>query len=294
MSNCENDLKIISAEVFGAYLNCATKSWLRAADHPPAGSAYSEWLKAQNDSYRTTERERLVTESANDEVTLSSDRENTKLGRWCLAPGLAVQVKFDSCVLENELHAVERVPAKGRERPVQFIPIRFAFKNKLARVDKLLLAFDAFVQSSETVRLEGVSYTGHGVPRLDTVSRTGQSRPHKQNTQEGGSRAHAGTRSRTLAETSVPGLSGVERISLERRLGQIQAELAETFRKKEMARSEALFAEQCRHHAALGWTEPRRPKWLDVSTEILSPENPEHEITRRGAKGVLRTRETAS
>ena len=51
------------------------------------------------------------------------------------------------------------------------------------------------IQTSETVRLEGVSCTGHGVPRKDTVSRTGQSRPHKQNTQEGGSRAHARTQS---------------------------------------------------------------------------------------------------
>ena len=41
----------ISSEVFDAYLNCPTKSWLRAADHPPAGSLYSEWLQAQNDSY---------------------------------------------------------------------------------------------------------------------------------------------------------------------------------------------------------------------------------------------------
>lgn len=78
----------ISSEVFGAYLNCPTKSWLRAADHPPAGSPYSEWLKAQNDSYRTTEREQLAAESANDEVALSSDRENTKSGGWSLAHGL--------------------------------------------------------------------------------------------------------------------------------------------------------------------------------------------------------------
>jgi hypothetical protein len=42
----------ISAEVFGAYLNCPTKCWLRAAGHPPTGNAYSEWVKAQNDSYR--------------------------------------------------------------------------------------------------------------------------------------------------------------------------------------------------------------------------------------------------
>ena len=116
------------------------------------------------------------------------------------------------------------------------------------------------IQTSETVRLEGVSYTGHGVPCKDTVSRTGQSRPHKQNTQEGGSRAHAEHEGRTLSEANAPGLSGSERISLERRLSQIQAELAEACRKKERARGETLFAEQCRHHAVLGWTEPRRPE----------------------------------
>ena len=54
------------------------------------------------------------------------------------------------------------------------------------------------IRTSETVRLEGVSYTGHGVPCKDTVSRTGQSRPHKQNTQEGGSRAHARAQGGTL------------------------------------------------------------------------------------------------
>jgi hypothetical protein len=71
------------------------------------------------------------------------------------------------------------------------------------------------IQTSETVRLEGVSYTGDGVPRKGTVSRTGQSRPHKQNTQEGGSLAHACTRSGAFAEASAPALSPVERISLE-------------------------------------------------------------------------------
>jgi hypothetical protein len=134
------------------------------------------------------------------------------------------------------------------------------------------------ILTSETVRLEGVSYTGHGVPCKDTVSRTGQSRPHKQTTQEGGSRAHARTRSETLAEGGAPRLSGVERILLERRLGQIQAELAEACRKKERVRGKALFAEQCRHHHALGWTGPQRPKWLEAPAEIL-PENAEHETT---------------
>jgi hypothetical protein len=115
------------------------------------------------------------------------------------------------------------------------------------------------IQTSETVRVEG-------------VSRTGQSRPHKQNTQEGGSRADARTQLRKSAEVSALGLSHAERISLERRLGQIQAELAEACRKREAARGAALFAEQCRHHSALGWTEPRPPNWLDDPGEILRPE----------------------
>ena len=117
------------------------------------------------------------------------------------------------------------------------------------------------IQTSETVRLEGVSYTGHGVPCKDTVSRTGQSRPHKQTTQEGGSRARRRAHGRTLSEVNAPGLSGSERISLERRLSQIQGELTEASRKKERTRGETLFAEQCRHHDALGWTEPQLPKW---------------------------------
>ena len=133
---------------------------------------------------------------------------------------------------------------------------------------------------------------GHGVPRMDTVSRTGQSRPHKQTTQEGG---RARTREHE-AERRPKRLSEAERISLERRLGQIPAELAEACRKKETARGAALFAEQCRHHSALGWTEPRRPKWLDVPGEMLRPDDSEHEITdderRQFCEQVRRLRES--
>ena len=131
------------------------------------------------------------------------------------------------------------------------------------------------IQTSEMVRVEGVSYTGHGVPRKDTVSRTGQSRPHKQNTQEGGSRAHARTRCGAATAPSALSLSQAERISLERRLGQIQAELVEACRKKEMARGATLFAEQCRHHSALGWTEPKRRKWLDAVEKTPRPMTPD-------------------
>jgi hypothetical protein len=47
--------------------------------------------------------------------------------------------------LESRLHAVERIPSEGRGKAAQFIPIRFIFRNKLTKDDRLLLAFDAFV-----------------------------------------------------------------------------------------------------------------------------------------------------
>jgi hypothetical protein len=64
--------------------------------------------------------------------------------------------------LESELHALERVPAEGLSKPTQFIPIRFAFTNKLSKDDKLLLAFDAFALSKSLGREVSVGRIIHG------------------------------------------------------------------------------------------------------------------------------------
>ena len=50
-----------------------------------------------------------------------------------------------AATIETCLHAVERIPSAGRGQPAQFVPIRFIYRNKLTKDDKLLLAFDAFV-----------------------------------------------------------------------------------------------------------------------------------------------------
>ena len=77
-----------------------------------------------------------------------------------------------SCVLESELHAVERGPAKGRGKPVQLIPIRFAFKNKLAKGDRLLLGFDAFVLSKSLGREVTIGKIIHGDERAAMTMKT--------------------------------------------------------------------------------------------------------------------------
>ena len=58
---------------------------------------------------------------------------------------------------------MERVPAKGRGDPAQFIPIRFIFTNKLTRDDRLLLAFDALVLSEALGREVGLGKIAIGV-----------------------------------------------------------------------------------------------------------------------------------
>jgi len=135
----------ITPELFHAFLKCPTKCWLRATNEPGSGNVYAEWVKTQNELYRATATERMVATSSSAEVASSASIEILKSGNWRLATNLAAQAQMDLWDVESKLLAVERVPAAGRGKPVQFIPIRFIFTNKLCKDDKLLLAFDAFV-----------------------------------------------------------------------------------------------------------------------------------------------------
>jgi predicted RecB family nuclease len=65
-------------------------------------------------------------------------------------------------IIETRLHAVERVPSEGRGRAAQFIPVRFIFRNKLTKDDRLLLAFDTFVLSAALGREIALGRIIHG------------------------------------------------------------------------------------------------------------------------------------
>ena len=66
---------------------------------------------------------------------------------------MAVDFDVKKGNLQTRIHAVERVASNGQDKPIQFIPIRFIFTNKLTKEDKLQVAFDALVLS-ETIRSE--------------------------------------------------------------------------------------------------------------------------------------------
>jgi len=152
----------ISPEVFQVYLKCPTKCWLRAAGETASGDAYAEWVKTQNESYRASETSRLAASLPTDEVETSPVSEHLKSAKWKLATNVAVQAPLNSGSVESSLHAVERIPSEGRGKAAQFIPIRFIFRNKLTKDDKLLMAFDAFVLSQSLGREISVGKIIHG------------------------------------------------------------------------------------------------------------------------------------
>ena len=158
--------------VFEAYLKCPTKCWLRANDEPSTGGSYPQWVKTQNDAYRVSETRRLVAEFPNNEVALSADMKDLRAAKWRMASSLVVQAQMESCTLESELDALERLPVEDRAKPTQWIPIRFVFTNKLTKDDKLLLAFDAFALSKSLGREVRIGEIVHGDQRTTLKVKT--------------------------------------------------------------------------------------------------------------------------
>ena len=157
----------ITSDLFQAYLKCPTKCWLRATGELGTGNSYSEWVQAQNLSYRATEVARLVATSPKNEIATSPNLKHIQTAKWRLATGVAADVQIDSKILESELHAVQLVPDKNRIQLAHLIPIRFIFTNKLSKDDRLLLAFDAFIlsQSLGAQSTSAKSFTATSMPR---------------------------------------------------------------------------------------------------------------------------------
>jgi hypothetical protein len=51
---------IVSSQLFEAYIECATKCWLRSRAEPATGNVYAEWARAQNEVYRKDALKKLL------------------------------------------------------------------------------------------------------------------------------------------------------------------------------------------------------------------------------------------
>jgi hypothetical protein len=135
---------IISAPIFEAYVKCPSKCWFLLFDKEGDANIYLDFIRNQSNAYRIAGIERLMAKMKSCEyVVMPSVPVSIKTVTWMLALDF-VATKEN---LESRLHAVERVPLGGQGKPIQFIPIRFICTKKLAKDDKLILAFDSLVLS---------------------------------------------------------------------------------------------------------------------------------------------------
>ena len=149
----------ITPALLEAFLKCPTKCWLRSQGESDTGNEYANWVKSQNESYRIEAAKRVTADIPTDERAASPPLpENLKSAKWRFAVDVAVNTEN----MGSTLHAVERNPSEGRGKAATFIPIRFIFRNKLARDDKLLLGFDALLLSEVLGRDVGVGKIVHG------------------------------------------------------------------------------------------------------------------------------------
>ncbi len=161
----------ITANLFEAFLKCPTKCFLRSLGETASANEYAEWVRAQDESYEREASRRLQEGVPEIERVIASfSTENLKASQWRLTVDVLASAPYrsaDSLVreflpndetrglggpcsgheLESRLHGIERIPSRGRGKVAQFIPIRFIFRNKLTKDDRLLLAFDALVLS---------------------------------------------------------------------------------------------------------------------------------------------------
>jgi hypothetical protein len=83
----------ITPDLFGAYLKCPTKCFLRAHGETPRGNAYAEWVRNQNEAYRSTGvarlKERVPREEWMDSTPAAPD---LKAAKWRLAVDFPAQV----------------------------------------------------------------------------------------------------------------------------------------------------------------------------------------------------------
>lgn len=155
----------ITSEVFGAYLKCPTKCWLRFSGEPFSGSTYSQWVKTQSESYCADKLTQLAETTPKGELAASPFIADILAATWRYATEITVRVETNACTLKSELHALERPPATTKAEQAGIVPLRFVFTNKLSKDESMLLAFDALILSKslrQEIKAGKIIHGDHG------------------------------------------------------------------------------------------------------------------------------------
>ena len=129
----------ITPDLFAAFLKCPTKCWLRQTGEPASGNVYAEWVRDKDEACWVEGVKRMIAETPEGSVAHKPLAGSLKTATWRLSTDVVAR----TANTETRLAVVERMASEGQGKVAQFVPIRFVWRNKLHRDDKLLLAFDA-------------------------------------------------------------------------------------------------------------------------------------------------------
>jgi hypothetical protein len=152
---------LISDEIFDAFLKCTTKAQLifRQADKEMPSHAISDWQRHLADAYRADGCHRL--QSADDSACLvgSPCPEDLRSAKY----RLIIQPSINGQDVGSNIQALERGAAHTQKRYMPYAQIRFVPFEKISRLHKLMLAFDAFVLWKASGRMPTKGAIIHGL-----------------------------------------------------------------------------------------------------------------------------------
>jgi hypothetical protein len=119
---------LITSHLFEAYLKCHTKCFLLSLGETGTGNGYSDWVQAQQASYRSEEINRLTQEAAqNQHVIGPIDGEDVQFTKW----RFLLETTARAQNLESTVHAVERLISDGQDNLELFVPRIFHVSSQL-------------------------------------------------------------------------------------------------------------------------------------------------------------------
>ena len=150
--------KLVTSELFGAYLACPTKCFLLSTGEVSTGNAFATWNQTRSESYRLDGTEKLTAEYPH-----KFDLSSPEPGPWKNAPwrfALAGGARAQNLVTSP--HVIQRLSPIETAKSPQLVPIRFVHTNKISHSDKLMAGFDAFVLSKVLDVRVGLAKIIHG------------------------------------------------------------------------------------------------------------------------------------
>ena len=127
---------MVTSRLLEAFLACPFKCHLLSEGELPAGTEYSAWNTAREESYRR-EGIRKLTSQETCPSFASPESGLWKHDSWRFAVGETVRTES----WEAEVALIERISQTGT--PSRFVPIRFVANNRLSASDKTMAAFEA-------------------------------------------------------------------------------------------------------------------------------------------------------